>query len=142
MDADETTGKEIENDAVRPRCDMDAEELYAVHPKSDLDAEAFDEDAKMGKKEKMEQQQQKRYSKLMRSQYKMWRSEGLLKKEKYCQMRETTPERIQQTDKKLPQRQEKNEEARTDSKNTRRLQRDQEHSRHQIGEKKGYSSLR
>ena len=53
MVADETTSKEIENDAVRLKCDMNAGEMIdneiekdAVCPKSDLDAEVFDEDAK------------------------------------------------------------------------------------------------
>ena len=46
-------GKEVENDALRPKCDIDAEEMTdnkieenAVRPKSDMDAEAFDEVAK------------------------------------------------------------------------------------------------
>ena len=93
MVAEGQSVNEFEEDAVRPKSDIDAEELAeyeinidAVRPKSDLDAEAFDENAKKNKKEKMEQQQQKKYSKLLRkSQYKMWRSEGLLTKEEYCQ---------------------------------------------------------
>ena len=50
MEANETNGKEVEDDAVRPKCDIDAEEITdnkieenAVRPKSDMDAEAFDE---------------------------------------------------------------------------------------------------
>ena len=53
VDTDETTGKEIENDAGRPKCDLDAEEMTdneiekdAVRPKSDMDAGAVDENAK------------------------------------------------------------------------------------------------
>ena len=49
MEADETTGEiEIVNEAARPKCDMDEDETTdkeiekdAVRPKSDLDAETF-----------------------------------------------------------------------------------------------------
>ena len=64
--------------AVRPKCDMDAEEPIdnaiekdAFRTKCDDEAEAVDE----------EQQQQTKHLKIMmKFQMKMWRSEGLLKK--------------------------------------------------------------
>ena len=54
-EANKTNGKEIENEAVRHKSDMDAEvmtaseietENDAVRPKSDMDADVFEEDAK------------------------------------------------------------------------------------------------
>ena len=53
MDAGELINNVIENKAVRPKCDTEANEKNgkeiendAVRPKGDMDAEAFDEDAK------------------------------------------------------------------------------------------------
>ena len=74
MEANETNGKEVENNAVRPKSDMDVDEMTdreivvennAVRHKCDMDAEAFDEVAKKKTSMimKMEQQQQKNYLK-------------------------------------------------------------------------------
>ena len=49
MDANELNDNVNDNDAVRPKCDMDAEINIDACPKGDLDAEDFDEDAKKKK---------------------------------------------------------------------------------------------
>ena len=86
------TDNDIENDAVRPKGDMNAEKFAeneikndAVRPKSDLDAEAFDEDAKKKKQERGTEAAAAKKQILefdeVNSQLKMWKLEGLLKKE-------------------------------------------------------------
>ena len=128
MDADQMTDKEIEieNDEVRRTCDIDAEEMTdnkikenAVRPKGGIDAEAFDEVANN----------------------KNQNENGAAAAKKILEVNETTIERFEHTVKKMHQRQQTNKKTRTYSKNTRRLQRNQERTRHQNLPKEGYSSL-
>ena len=74
--------------AVRPRCDIDAEEMTdnkieenADRPKSDMDAEAFDEHAKNKHDNENDAAAVANIFKLMmKSRRKMWRLRYLLKK--------------------------------------------------------------
>ena len=115
------------NDAVRPECDMDAEEMTdneinidAVRPKSDLDAEDFDEDAKKKQARKKEWSSSSKNILEVNEEVSLEDVEirRLIEERKNCQGRETTLERIEQTDKKMHQTQEKNKKTRKYSKNT------------------------
>ena len=78
---------------------------------------------------------------MMNSQRKMWRLEGLLKKEEHTSEGEKQRLKDQsKQSKNMHQRQEQIKKARKDSKSVRSLQRNQEHSRQNL-QIEEYSSL-
>ena len=105
--------------AVRPKCDTEANETNgkeiwnnAVRPKSDMDAEVLEEDAKNEQEHENAAAAKNTWSSWWGVKERCGEQKAYWRKKKHFQRWETTIERFEQTDKKMHQRQTRMEQKR------------------------------